>query len=69
MKRFYKAAVCDSAPDISEKDLTDFKELLIKEMLRLGATDDEISLIHNAILINAILNNRKPEDVAWAILQ
>lgn len=42
---------------------------LLRQMLLQGATQKEISLIKEETIINSIKNNRKPRDVAWALLQ
>ena len=70
MKKFFlkQASVCISKT-ICQDDITNYRSLLIVEMRRMGATQNEIDLIHDAIIRNSIRNNRKPEDVAWAILQ
>lgn len=49
--------------------INEYRDLLRQEMLRLGATEHELELIKDATIRNAIKRNRKPEDVAWAILQ
>lgn len=38
-------------------------------MIKLGAKENEINLISDALIQNAINNNRNAKDVAWAILQ
>lgn len=54
----------------SENDLiNDYRHLLQEEMIRLGANEEDLKLIKDATIRNAIKRNRKPEDVAWAILQ
>lgn len=53
-----------------EKDyMTDYRSALTKEMVKLGASDKELNLIKDATIRNAVKRNRKPEDVAWALLQ
>lgn len=49
--------------------INEYRDLLQQEMLNLGATEHELELIKDATIRNAIKRNRKPEDVAWAILQ
>lgn len=46
-----------------------YKNQLILEMEKLGVTKNELPIIPDATIRNAIKRNRKPEDVAWAILQ
>lgn len=55
---------------INEIDLINsYRDILKEEMIRLGADEEELKLIKDATIRNAIKRNRKPEDVAWAILQ
>ena len=54
---------------ILQEEVETYRALLIAELRRLGATDDEIALIRDATIRNSIRKHRKPEDVAWAILQ
>lgn len=54
---------------IEDYTINDYRDLLQQEMLRLGADEHEIKLIKDATIRNAIRRNRKPEDVAWALLQ
>ena len=70
MKKFFarQMAVCVSR-NISPEEIARYRSLLIVEMEKMGATQNEISLIHDATIRNSIRNDRKPEEVAWAILQ
>ena len=54
---------------ISMKAIDDYRSLIADEMRKMGASDDDILLIHDNTILNSILRKRKPEDVAWAILQ
>lgn len=47
----------------------EYKKKLQDEMVKLGATDQELKLITDIIVKNAINKNRKPKDVAWALVQ
>lgn len=47
----------------------EYKKRLQNEMIKLGATDQELKLITNTIVKNAINRNREPKDVAWALVQ
>lgn len=58
-----------TAPQVSLTQIETFRNLLIIEMQKLGATESELSLICDTIILNSIRNNRQPEDVAWAVLQ
>lgn len=70
MKKFFarQLSVCVTKT-ICQDEIVRYRSLLIIEMKKMGATEDEISLIHDATIRNSIRNNRKPEEVAWAILQ
>lgn len=46
-----------------------YRQLLQEEMTRMGADEPEFKLIKDATIRNAIKRNRKPEDIAWAILR
>lgn len=54
---------------ISRLRIRSYRKALIAEMVKLGATKSELGLVCDDIIINSILNSRKAEDVAWAILQ
>ena len=56
-------------PEISPSHIKEYSDLLISALKKMGATEQELSLISDAIIINSINNNRKADDVAWAILQ
>lgn len=49
--------------------LEQYRSELIKEIINLGATENEINLISDILIQNSIENNRSAQDVAWAILQ
>ncbi len=53
----------------SPEEILQYRTMVILEMKRMGATDQEIELLRNETIINSIRNKRRPEDVAWAILQ
>lgn len=53
-------------PDKEEKD---YYDSLVEQLRKQGATEEDINLISDEMIKNAIKNNRKPEDLAWAILQ
>lgn len=54
---------------ISLEYFNEYKEEVLEEMIKQGATENELQLVKEGAIINGIRNNRKPEDVAWAILQ
>jgi len=53
----------------SPEEILHYRNLVIIEMEKMGATDQEIRLLSNETILNSIRNKREPEDVAWAILQ
>lgn len=55
--------------DIEMEIMLDYRNKLLIEMKKMGASDRELMLIQDATIRNAIRRKRKPEDVAWAILQ
>ena len=46
-----------------------YRERLINEMKAMGASEQELLMVHDATIKNSIINKREPRDVAWAILQ
>lgn len=66
VNRFFKKQLDTCIP---QDEIAHYRSLLIFELHKMGATENEISLIHDATIRNSIRNNRKPEEVAWAILQ
>ena len=53
---------------ISAESVSNYKTEVIVEMRKMEATDEEIALVSNEMIINAIRNGRKPADIAWAVL-
>lgn len=68
-KFFEKWLTQKSSEDISQEDVVQYRLTLLCEMKRLGATENDLSLISNSIITNSIKNKRNPKEVAWAILQ
>jgi len=46
-----------------------YHSTLKNEMFKLGANDQDLNRIKDATIRNALKRNRRPEDVAWALLQ
>lgn len=70
MKKFFaKQMYSCIIESITQEEITHYYLLLTSVMKKMGATEQEIGLIHESTIRNSIYNNRKPEDVAWAILQ
>lgn len=53
----------------SPEEILQYRTKVILEMEKMGATEQEIQLLCTETILNSIRNKRKPEDVAWAILQ
>lgn len=54
---------------INKAIIADYRRSVIEELKSLGATDNDIDLVNDVTIVNAIKANRYPSDVAWAILQ
>ncbi|MBQ8141078.1 MAG: hypothetical protein IJ038_05220 [Clostridia bacterium] len=46
-----------------------YKNSLIAEMKKQGATESDLSLISDVLVLNSIKEERSPEEVVWALLQ
>lgn len=68
-KFFEKWLTQKSSEDISQEDVVQYRLTLLCEMKRMGATENDLSLISNSIITNSIKNKRSPKEVARAILQ
>lgn len=69
MEKDVKKSTSIYAQEISSSQIKEYRDLLISALKKMGAADQDISLVCNAVIINSIHNNRKVENVAWAILQ
>ena len=49
--------------------IEEYREALIEELKKRGATPVELNLVSDEIIINALNQHRSVESVAWAILQ
>lgn len=54
---------------ITEEKIRVYKEELVEELKKQGATEKEIGLISDELIINAINNKNSASNVAWALLQ
>ena len=54
---------------VDENDVASYRNLVIIEMEKLGASESDKHLLNDATIRNSIRNKRKPEDVAWALIQ
>lgn len=69
MKKYFLSRIHTMDTTTSPEEISQYRTKVITEMEKMGATDREIKLLHTETIINSIKNKRKPEDVAWAILQ
>lgn len=58
-----------STSQVSLSQIREYSNQLKNALIKMGATDWEISLVCDEMVINSIRNNREVDDVAWAILQ
>lgn len=70
MKKYFEmlAAEMDNSA-ISPEEIRKFRELVVDAMVIMGANPEEIVILHDASIRNAIRQKSTPEDLAWAILQ
>lgn len=57
------------ALSIKPEDIEAYKNAVISEMNKRGASDAQIRLVKDGAIKYAIKTKRKPEDLAWAIMQ
>ena len=57
------------AAQISHAQIDAYRKLVVREMKKMGATEQELLLLHDITVANSIMNKREPRDVAWALLQ
>ena len=73
MKKYFENKIKTQMPSdkskISKATIEDYRKLLLMELKKMGADENDIDLVSDAVIINAINKDRKAEDVAWAILQ
>lgn len=49
---------------ISSKEIFEYKQLVISEMMKMGDKENDINLLREGSIKYAIINNRKQEDLA-----
>ncbi len=70
MKAYFKSLLVQkTTPVISTNEMESYRDALLSEMIKLGASENDFNLVCDNLIIASIINNRKAEDVAWAILQ
>lgn len=58
-----------SKKGVAQEKIEEYRDMLITELKKLGASGSELELVSEEMIINAINNGRKAVDIAWAILQ
>lgn len=70
LKKYFAMRMASvSKVEITAVQIASYRERLVSEMIKMGASEQELSLIHETTIMNSIINKREPRDVAWAILQ
>lgn len=69
MKKYFLLRNYAVDTSTSPEEIFQYRAKVILEMEKMGATDEEIQLLRTETILNSIRNKRKPEDVAWSILQ
>lgn len=70
MKSYFKRlALSSESVCIDPDQMRGYRASLIEEMKKQGASESEINLVSDSIIINSINRGRNPKAVAWAILQ
>lgn len=69
MKKYFMQRNASIASSITQDQIDAYRTTVVIEMEKMGATNQELSLLRTETVLNSIRNHRKPEDVAWAILQ
>lgn len=68
MKKYFLSSNI-STLNISPEKIDAYRTAVVHEMRKMGATNQKESLLCQETILNSLQRNRKPEDVAWAILQ
>lgn len=69
MKSYFKRL--NSSIDVnsvSTKQIDSYRAALVSEMKKQGASESDIGLVSDTVIINSINAGRNPKAVAWAIL-
>ena len=65
----YSMELAMSKKGVAQEKIEEYRDMLIIELKKLGASGSELELVSEEMIINAINNGRKAVDIAWAILQ
>ena len=69
MKKYFRLRRTTMGQSVSPQQVELYRGMVIDEMRKMGATPQELGLLRDEAILNSIRRNRKPEDLAWAILQ
>lgn len=70
MKSYFKRL--NSSIDVNSvntKQIDSYRIALVSEMKKQGASESDIGLVSDTVIINSISAGRNPKAVAWTILQ
>ncbi len=70
MKKYFEIKNAEIDSDkISPEEIESFRSKVITELKKMDALPQDIALLQDAMVRNAIKHGSKPQDVAWAIMQ
>lgn len=70
MKKYFMELVKNTPKkSIPPEKIERYRDMLISELEKQGASESDLKLVSEEMIINAINNNRKVDDISWAILQ
>lgn len=70
MKKYFMELVKNMPKkSIPPEKIERYRDMLINELEKQGASESDLKLVSEEMIINAINNHRKVDDIAWAILQ
>lgn len=69
MKAYFKRLNSTDISRVKTEQIDSYRLALVSELKKQGATESDIGLVSDTIIINSINAGRKPKAVAWAILQ
>ncbi len=68
-KYFEQLQLCADIRSVTEQEIYEYKNKVISEMKALGAREEDINLLNDEMIRCSIINNHKPYDTAWSLLQ
>lgn len=69
MKAYFKRLNSTDISRVKTEQIDSYRLALVSELKKQGATESDIGLVSDTIIINSINAGREPKAVAWAILQ